>query len=116
MPVIVMNQNNYGVWIWQPLLAEKFNGLNISHGIMGLDYIVKGRILRWHFSHYCQLDIMATVIAVHDEPDTKPSTEANTVPHPKFEPHPNTKVVDFDFQKEVECLPFKLNSGRSSFG
>ena len=23
MPVIVMNQNNYNVWIWQPLLAAE---------------------------------------------------------------------------------------------
>ena len=50
VPVIVMNQNNYGVWIWQ----QKFIRLNISHGIMGLNYIVQGRILRWHFSHYQQ--------------------------------------------------------------
>ena len=34
---------------------QKFIGFNISHGIMGLNYIMKGRILRWHFSHYHQL-------------------------------------------------------------
>ena len=54
---------------------------------------------------------MATVKAVHDEPDTKPSKEANKEPHPKFGPHPNSNVADFDFQKEVEHLPFKLNLG-----
>ena len=48
---------------------------------------------------------------VHDEPDTKPSKEANKEPHPTFGPHPNTKEADFDFQKEVECLPFKLILG-----
>ena len=31
--------------------------------------------------------------------------------HPKLGPHPNTKVAYFDFQKEMECLPFKLNLG-----
>ena len=56
-------------------------------------------------------DIMATVKAVHDELDTKPSIEANKEPHPKFGPCPNTKAVDFNFQKEVECLPFKINLG-----
>ena len=57
------------------------------------------------------VDIMATVNAVHDERDLMPSKEANKEPHPTFGPHPNTKVADFDFQKEVEHLPFKLNLG-----
>ena len=52
-------------------------------------------------------DIMATVKSGHDEPGTKLSTE----PRPTFGPHPNTDVADFNFQKEVECLPFKLNLG-----
>ena len=53
--------------------------------------------------------IMATVKVVHDKPDTKPSKEASKETYPKFGLCPNTKVADFDFQKEVECLPFKLN-------
>ena len=56
-------------------------------------------------------DIMATVKSVHDEPDPMPSKEANKEPHPSFGLHPNTKAADFDFQKEVEHLPFKLNLG-----
>ena len=39
---------------------------------------------------------MATVKVVHNEPDTT---------------CPNTEAADFDFQKEVEHLPFKLNLG-----
>ena len=54
---------------------------------------------------------MATVKAVHDEPDSRPSKEANKEPHPIFGPHPNTKVADFGFKKEIEHLPFKLNLG-----
>ena len=54
---------------------------------------------------------MATVKVVHKEPGTKPSKEANKEPHPKFGPHPNTKVADFDFQQEVEHIPFRLNLG-----
>ena len=56
-------------------------------------------------------DIMVTVKAVHDEPDTKPSKEANKEPYLTFGPCPNTIVADFDFQKEVEHLSFKLNLG-----
>ena len=51
--------------------------------------------------------IMATVKLVHNEPGTKLSAE----PCPTFGPHPNTGVADFDFQQEVEHLPFKLNVG-----
>ena len=54
---------------------------------------------------------MATLKVVHNEPDQMPSKEANKEPWPTFGPHPNTKAPDFDFQKEVECLPFKLNLG-----
>ena len=54
-------------------------------------------------------DIMATVKAVHDEPGPMPLKEAYKEPHPTSGPHPDTKAADFDFQKEVECLPFKLN-------
>ena len=54
---------------------------------------------------------MATVKVVHDETDMKPSKEIIKEPCPIFGPHPNTKVADFDFQKEVEHLPFKLYLG-----
>ena len=56
-------------------------------------------------------DIVVTVKVVQDEPDTKPLKEVNKEPLPKFRPCPNTNAADFDFQKEVEHLPFKLNLG-----
>ena len=36
-------------------------------------------------------------------------TLKNLAPH--LDPVPNTDVADFDFQKEIEHLPFKLNLG-----
>ena len=54
---------------------------------------------------------MATVKTVHNEPESNPSKEANKEPHPTFGSCSNTKVADFDFQKEVKHLPFKLNLG-----
>ena len=54
-------------------------------------------------------DIMATVKVVHNEPETKPPAGNIKEPHPTFGPHPNTDAADFDFLKEVEHLPFKLN-------
>ena len=61
-------------------------------------------------------DIMASVKVVQDEPDKESSKEeASQELHPTFGPHPNTQVADFNFEKEVECLPFKLNLGECSF-
>ena len=37
------------------------------------------------------------------------SHQLNLTPH--LDPCPNTNATDFDFQQEVECLPFKLNLG-----
>ena len=59
---------------------------------------------------------MATAKLVHNEPDPMPSKEANKEPHPTFGSHPNTNAADFNFQKEVEHLPFQAQSGRHSFG
>ena len=56
-------------------------------------------------------EIMASVKAVHDEPDQVPSKEASLEHHPTFGSHTNNKVADFDFKKAVEPLPFKLILG-----
>ena len=90
---------------WQ----QKCIGLNISHGIMGLNFINMGKSIEVAFQPLPLADIMATVKAVHDEPDIKPPAENIKEPHPTFEPHLNTNVADFNFQKEVEHCPFKLN-------
>ena len=63
-------------------------------------------------------DIMPSVQVVHDEPDIMPSEkgEGSQGPNPTFGPHLNTQAADFNFEKEVECLPFKLNLGDVSCG
>ena len=97
--------------IWQPLLAaEKFSIEHLPWDF-GVELHCKGENIEVAFQPLPLANIMATVKAVYVEPDTKPSKEANNEPHPTFGPHSDTKVADFDFQKEVECLPFKLNLG-----
>ena len=56
---------------------------------------------------------MASLQAVHNEPDPVPSNkkEANWEPHPIFGLHPNTQGADFNFKKAVKFLPLKLNLG-----
>ena len=49
-------------------------------------------------------------ICVQDEPAQESSKEeASKEPQPIFGPHPNAQAADFSFEKEVECLPLKLN-------
>ena len=111
VPVIVMNQNNYNVWIQQPLLAAEIYWVEHLPWDYGVELHHEGENIEVAFQPLTPGDSLATVETVHDEPDTKPLKEANKEPHPKFGPCPNTNVADFDFQKEVECLPFKLNLG-----
>ena len=77
----------------------------------GVEYHQQGKSAEVAFQPLPLADIMAIVKVVHDEPDTKPLTEIIKEPHPTFGPHPNTEMADFNFQKEVEHLPFKLNLG-----
>ena len=107
--VTVMNQNNYNVWIQQPLLAAEIYWVEHLSWDYGFELHHEGENIEVAFKPLPLADIITTVKAVHDEPDTNPLKEANIEPHLKFGPHSNTNVADFDFQKEVECLPFKLN-------
>ena len=105
--VILMNQNNYNIWIQQPLLAAEIYWVEHLPWDYGVEFQQQGKNIKVAFQPIPPADIMAIVKLVHDEPDAKPSTE----PHPTFGPCPNTDVVDFNFQQEVEHLPFKLNLG-----
>ena len=43
--------------------------------------------------------------------DITPPTSSDK---PAFVPRPNTKSADFNFEAEVNCLPFKLNLGKDT--
>ena len=107
MPVILMNQNDYNIWIQQPLLAAEIYTVEHLPWDYGVEFQHHGDSVEVAFQPIPPADIMATVESVHDEPDIKPSAE----PCPTFGPNPNTSVADFNFKQEVECLPFKLNLG-----
>ena len=98
--VIVMNQNIYNIWIQQPLLAVEIYWVECLPWDYGVELHHEDENIELEFQPLPPADIMATVEVVHDEPDTKALKEANKEPHPKFGPHPNTNVADFDFQKE----------------
>ena len=94
VPVILMNQNNYNVWIWQPLLAADIYWVEHLSWDFGVELHLQGKNKEVAFQPLPTADIMATVETVHDEPDTKRSKEANKGPCPTFGPHPNTDAAD----------------------
>ena len=102
VPVILMNHN---IWIWQPLLAAEIYWVEHLPWDYGVEFQQQGEHIEVTFQPIPPADIMAAVKLVHNEPGTKPSAETC----PTFGPCPNTDVVDFNFQQEVECLHFKLN-------
>ena len=102
--VILMSQNNYNIWIQQPLLAAEIYWVEHLPWDYGVEFQQQGKNIEVAFQPLPPTDIMATVKLIHNEPDTKPSTE----PYPTFGPCPNTDAANFNFQKEVEYLPFIL--------
>ena len=102
-----MNQNNYNIWIQLPVLAAEIYVVEHLPLDYGVEFQYHGDNIEVAFQPRPLADIMATLKSVHNEPGTKPSAE----PCSTFGPLPNTSVADFDFQQEVECLPFKLNLG-----
>ena len=107
VPVIFMNQNNHNIQIQQPLLAAEIYWVEHLPWDYGVEFQQQGKNIEVAFQPIPPADIVAAVKSVHDEPGTKPSAE----PHPTFGPCPNTDAADFNFQQEVECLPFKVNLG-----
>ena len=97
MPVILMNQNNHNIWIWQPLLAAEIYAVEHLPWDFGVEFQHHGDSVEVAFQPIPQADIMATVKLVHDEPDVKPLAE----PLPTFGPRPYTSAADFNFKQEV---------------
>ena len=112
VPVIMINQNNHNLLIWQPLLAAEFFGVQHIPWGYWVELHQEGGKIEVAFQPLLLADIMASVKVVHNEPDmVSLKKEASQEPHPTFGPHPNTQGIDIDFKKEIEHLPFKLNLG-----
>ena len=94
VPVILMNQNNYNIWISQPLLVAEIYLVEHLPWHYGVDFQHQGNNIEVAFQLIPLADIMTTVKSVHDEPGTKMSAE----PCPTFGPHPYTSGAEFDFQ------------------
>ena len=63
------------------------------------------------------LPVVPDTITVQSEwVETTPSdiSPPDSSERPVFGPRPDTQATDFDFQAEMQCLPFKLNLGEEA--
>ena len=80
MPVILMNQNNHNICIWQPLLAAEIYAVEHLPWDYGVEFQHHGDSVEVAFQPIPPADIVATVKSVHDEPDVQ-SHQLNLAPH-----------------------------------
>ena len=110
MPVILVNAPKQIVWIQQPLLVVE---LFCMDQIDEIEYRASME-KQGDNSHISFSSIAPDSIRVRSEqvesttPDITPPTSDEK---PPFGPRPNVKATNFDFQAEINCLPFKLNMG-----
>ena len=111
IPVILINTNRYNVWIRQPLLAAElfdvesnemeyranmnWDGDNILVGFQP----VPPQLIK---TNSCQVEAGAIQL---DNPK---------IERPEFGPRPDTNSTGFNFEKELDQLPFQLNIGKEA--
>ena len=101
VPVIMNNQNNHSIWIWQPLLAAEIFWVEHMPWDYGVELNQEGNKIEVAFQPLPLADIMASMKAVYNEPGKASlKEEASQEPHPTFGQHPNTQVADLDFEKK----------------
>ena len=110
VPVILVNTTKQNVWIQQPLLAtELFNMDQIDEIEHRASMERQGDNIHISFSPVAPNSIRVRSEQVESTtPDIPPPTSNEK---PSFGPRPDVKAANFDFQAEIDCLPFKLNMG-----
>ena len=109
-PVILVNTTKQNVWIWLPLLAtELFSMEQIEEIEHRASMERQGDNIHISFSPVAPNSNRVRLQQVESTtPDITPPTSDDK---PSFGPRPDVKAVNFDFQAEFDCLPFKLNMG-----
>ena len=110
VPVILVNTTKQNVWIWQTLLvAELFNADQIDEIEHTASMERQGDNINISFSPVAPDSIRVKSEQVESSKSyiTHPTSDEK----PSFGHRPDVKSTDFDFQAEIDCLPFKLNMG-----
>ena len=107
VPIIPITTTRHNIWLWQPLLATQLLTAEYHQVEHRASMERKGDDV-----DICFLPVVSDTIWVQLEQVEVTSTDIyppNSPDKPTFGPRPDTHVTDFDFEAEVQHLPFKLN-------
>ena len=115
--VILINTTDQSIWVRQPLLATELFEVEVEPQ----QYLIK---ISWEGDEMIisfllappyeeQEQVENNVMELEENWDT-PKKDTLPVDHPKFGERPETGKA-YDFEKEVEQLPFQFNLGDASF-
>ena len=112
MPIILINTSKQNIWLWQPLLAAELYTAEYHPMENGANMELRGEDVDMSF-----LPVVPNTIRVQSEQVKATSTDIsppNSIEKPVFGPRHYTYAADFNFEAEIQCLPFKLNLGEET--
>ena len=99
-------------WLWQPLVATELYTVEYYLVKHTADVEIKGDDVNISF-----LPVVPNIIRIQVEQMESTPTDVsppNSSEKLVFGSRPDTRNTDFDFEAEVQCLPFKLNLGEEA--
>ena len=116
VPVILANTNSYNIWIQQPLLAANIVEVESCPWDYQTYLSHDGRNIKVSFCPIppseVQEDIFTTATNVMVTDQDKMTLTKDQGEKPKFGSRPKFSSPEFNFQKELDRLPFPLNLGK----
>ena len=112
MSVILINTTKQNIQLRQPLLATELCTAEYHPVEHRTDMEIKGDDVNISF-----LPVVPNTIKVQSEQVETTSTDISPLDsceRPVFGPKPDTQAADFDFEAEIQHLPFKLNLGEEA--
>ena len=111
IPIIIINTNQYNVWVRQPLLAAKLFNAECDEIEYRVTMNQEGDNISVGFQPVpSQLtDINSCQVEAEPIQPNNPKIE-----RPNFGPRPDTDSADFNSKDELDQLPFQLNIGKEA--
>ena len=106
IPVILINTNRYNVWVRQPLLAAELFNAECNEIEYRANLNQDGDNISVGFQPVPPQPINTNSCQVEAEANQLDSPE---IEKPEFGPRLDTNSAEFNFEKELDQLPFQLN-------
>ena len=111
IPVILINTNRYNVWIRQPLLAAKLFNAECNEMEYRANMNQDGDNILVGFQPVCPQLINTN--SCHVEAGSI-QLDSPKIEGPEFGPRLDINSAEFNFEKELDWLPFQLNIGKEA--